>query len=421
MAKGIAWSVITGALTRGLFVVVSIVVARLLHAEAFGKWGMVQTTVAVLTGFASMGIGQALTKHIAELRRTDPVRAGRVMALAWQLVVISNLVMSAGCVAMSGVIARNVLCAPDMTTPVALSSLIAFTGVFSMVLHSSLAGFEAFRQIAVARLWEMLTSVVTMIGLTWRFGLVGTILGFSLGQVVGLAMLARYLARHIRQHGIHLTAPGRWREIRLLWEYSLPSFLSSLVFGPANWYVQAMVVQRADGFAGMSGYTASERWYALVGFVPRHIQLVALPVMSQLKGAGEIERYKKAFLANLAATATVAIIPAVLVSVLSPWIMLLYGPEFADKWDILVVMLGVAVVQSLVGVFHPLFVSHGRVWWIFWFDVMWAVLFAASATMLVPHFGLRGFVWPLLGAYCVDLVAQSLAGWILLNRVPIRR
>jgi len=423
MAKGVAWSVMTGVMTRGLFVLVGIVVARLLREEAFGKWAIVQSTVGLLSNFAGMGIGQTLTKHIAELRKTDPQRAGRVTAMAGELAVISNLVIGIGCLASAGVIARRVLNAPDMAVPLALSSLMATATVLSTVFQCALAGFEAFRQIAFIRLAEMLATFATMTALTWKFGLVGTILGFTAGQIVTIAPFVHCLRGHFREHAIKVTMAGRWREIKLLWDYSLPSLLAALLISPADWCSKALVAQRADGFAQMSGYGASDRWRGLVGFIPHYIRLVALPVLSQLKGAGDVRRYRKAFLVNLAATAVMAVAPALMIAPFSPWVMSLYGAtlaekaSYAEKWDILVVLLGVSVVQSLLGVFSPLFVSHGRVWWTLWFNMLWAALLVAGAVVLVPHMGVRGLVWPLLAAYLVDLVVQAWAGWVLLRRM----
>lgn len=416
MAKGVAWSVITGGVTRGLFVLVSIIIARLLGEDAFGKWGMVQATVGVLSVLAGMGIGQTLTKHIAELKDSDTVRAGRVIALSAELALISNAIVGIGCLSFSGVIARSVLNAPDMAVPLAMSSFMAVAMVMSLVLQSSLAGFEAFGQIAFVRLAEMLATFAAMVLLTRRFGLVGAILGFSLGQVVSIVLFAWLLRGHVRRHGIKLTMAGRWQEIRLLWDYSLPSLLSAVVLAPGNWYAQALVAQRPDGFVQMSGFAASQRWRGLVSFIPRQVRLVALPVLSQLKGAGDFRRYRKAFVANLVVTAGFGVVIAVPLALASHWIMGLYGPGYVDKWDILVVLLAVSVVQSMMGVFGPLFTSQGKVWWSFWFNVLWVILLVAGSMVFVPLYGIRGFVWSLLGAYLIDLATYTMAARVLLSR-----
>jgi len=113
LTKGVAWSTVTGVATRGMFVLLSIIIARILGESEYGKWGMVRATVGVLSVLAGMRTGQALTKHLAELRQTDKQRAGRVFALAAQLAVLSNLVIAGGCLCFSGVIAVRLLDAPE--------------------------------------------------------------------------------------------------------------------------------------------------------------------------------------------------------------------------------------------------------------------------------------------------------------------
>ena len=171
MAKGVLWSVIAGVFTRGLFVVLSIVIARLLGEVEFGKWGMVQATVGVLANLAGMGVGQTLTKHLAELRNGDPVRAGRVFALAASQAILANFLVAIGCFCLADILAWRVLRSPGMASPLALSVLIAVTLGFAMVLECALAGFEAFRKIAHVKFAEMIATFIVMVALTKLFGL----------------------------------------------------------------------------------------------------------------------------------------------------------------------------------------------------------------------------------------------------------
>ena len=169
-------------------------------------------------------------------------------------------------------------------------------------------------------------------------------------------------------------------------------------------------------FTQMSGYTAAQRLRGMVGFVPRHIRLVVLPVMSQLKGAGDLRRYRKAFLANVAVTFAVGLLAAVPLAVCSRWVMSFYGSEYVGDWDVLVVLLGVSVIQGVLGIFGQLFVSERKVWWSFYVNLMWAAALTVGAVQLVPKYGIRGFVWPLLGAYAISLFMHCIFARVLLSR-----
>ena len=415
LAKGVVWSVLAGVITRSLFVLLSIVLARMLGETEFGKWGMVQATVAALSVVAGMGIGHTLTKHLAELRDTDIARAGRVFSLGMAIAILAHVAIAVLCACFAGVIARKALGRPEMTTPVALSCVIVVPIGIASVLQCCLAGFEAFRQVAKARAVEMVVTFVAMVALTWAMGLTGAIIGFAFGQVVCLVLFAGVLRGLFRQYRIVVGTAGLGRELAVLWHYLVPSLLSGLVMSPAHWVGLALVTRQPSGYSGMAGYAASQRWRGLVGFLPARIMLVALPVMSQLKGLGDVRRYKKTFTVNMALTLAAGLVVAAPIGFCSRWIMGLYGQDFVDKYDVLLVLLSVAVVQGGLGIFTQLFMSCGKVWWTFWFSVLWAGLLVGGSIWLVPAYGIRGFVWSMLGAYIVSFMTQLAASRILLK------
>src|SRR5262245_49170187 len=78
---GGSWLIIGGIASRGCTLLAQITIARQLGKAAFGSWALVINTVAFFSLSAASGLGIAATKHIAELRETDPGRAGRIVTL----------------------------------------------------------------------------------------------------------------------------------------------------------------------------------------------------------------------------------------------------------------------------------------------------------------------------------------------------
>jgi O-antigen/teichoic acid export membrane protein len=54
----------------------------MLGKTGYGELGMIQTTVGMFGVFAGFGLGVTATKHVAEFRRSDPARAGRIIGLS---------------------------------------------------------------------------------------------------------------------------------------------------------------------------------------------------------------------------------------------------------------------------------------------------------------------------------------------------
>ena len=68
LANGAFWSVSGAVASKGMMLVASIVVARMLTREVYGELGIIRSTVNMFVVFASFGMGMTATKYVAELR-----------------------------------------------------------------------------------------------------------------------------------------------------------------------------------------------------------------------------------------------------------------------------------------------------------------------------------------------------------------
>ena len=82
LAFGAVWCLIGTALSQGSIILASVISARLLDTVGFGELGIINSTIGMFGVFAGFGLGMTATKYVAELRATDPARAGRIIALS---------------------------------------------------------------------------------------------------------------------------------------------------------------------------------------------------------------------------------------------------------------------------------------------------------------------------------------------------
>ena len=101
LAWGAFWSLAGAVISRGLALLSSILVARLLGKTGFGELGMIQSTVGMFGAFAGFGLGLTATKHVAEFRQKDPVKAGRILALANIIALASGGIMTVALLVMA--------------------------------------------------------------------------------------------------------------------------------------------------------------------------------------------------------------------------------------------------------------------------------------------------------------------------------
>src|SRR5580704_10296000 len=79
LARGTFWSLIAGCVSRFLALLASIIIARLLGKETFGQLGILQSTLEMFGSVTAFGMGLTSTKYIAECRKSDPAKAGRII------------------------------------------------------------------------------------------------------------------------------------------------------------------------------------------------------------------------------------------------------------------------------------------------------------------------------------------------------
>ena len=57
-------------ISRGLLLIATVFVARILGKIVYGEFGMIQSTVGMFGVFAGFGMGLTATKHVAEFRQS---------------------------------------------------------------------------------------------------------------------------------------------------------------------------------------------------------------------------------------------------------------------------------------------------------------------------------------------------------------
>ena len=96
LARGTFWNLLAGIASRSLALVGSILIARILGKKTYGELGILQSTLEMFGSLAAFGLGLTSTKYVAEYRRTDPDKAGRILAMSSWVACISGGIKSTG-------------------------------------------------------------------------------------------------------------------------------------------------------------------------------------------------------------------------------------------------------------------------------------------------------------------------------------
>ena len=416
LAHGAFWSLAGAALSRLFTLAASMVTARILGKAVYGEFGIVSSTVLTFQAFASLGLAMTATRYVAELRATDPLRAGRILGLSRALSTGSGL-LAAGLLSVFGSwLATRTLGAPQLAGPLRISSLALLFITMSSAEQGSLAGFEAFRWITWLNVWSGLIGVPLAVVGVWLWGLDGAIWAMVATAAVQWLLTRVAVRRRAAEDRIAVDLRGFWQERSVLWKFSLPALAQGVMVSPVSWAATAILVNQPGGYPEMGAYSAANQWYAAVLFLPAALGAAVLPVLSERIGqdqAGARNVLRAAVALNAAVAAPIVLAG----SLASPWIMRMYGPSFAAAWPTLLVVLvtgGVAVVLNPIG---SLLAAANRVWLGFWMNSGWAVVLLGTTVLLV-RWGAFGVALARLIAYAVHAIWTVWFAVAFLRRAP---
>jgi O-antigen/teichoic acid export membrane protein len=410
LVRGVFWSIAGAVISRGLMLVATIVVARLLGKTVFGELGIIQSTVGMFGVFAGFGLGVTATKHVAEFREKNPERAGRIIVIAWLVAAVSGGLMALGLLLFAPWLAAHTLNAPHLAGVLRIGALILFVSALNSAQTGALAGFEAFRTIARVNLFAGLLSFPMLIAGAYFGGLTGAVWALAINLAINWLLNHLALRQEAARYRVPLEFKNCRQELPVLWRFSLPAALAGSMVGPVNWACGAMLVHQPDGYAEMGVFNAANQWRLTILFIPSLLATVVLPLLTNLDAAANTREYRKILQLNTLLNGGVSLALILPLVLFADTIMQIYGPGYRDEGaNVLRVLAMTAFLMAVSNVVGSAIASKGRMWIGFAFNALWAiVLLAASVLLLNLGYGALGLAYATLISYVSHTVLQAM-------------
>jgi O-antigen/teichoic acid export membrane protein len=387
LATGSFWSLAGAMVSRTFALLASILVARMLGPERFGELGMINSAVGMLAAFAGFGLGATATKYVAEFRGTNSPRAGRILALSQLVSLASGALMTVCLLVSSDWLATYTMAAPHLARYLRIGSLLLLLGALNGAEVGALAGFEAFRVIAMRSLWTGLISFPLMVLGVRFWGLSGAVWALVSTMAANWLMNLVALRRVAARYGVRIELAGCTAELRMVWKYSLPAMLGGVMIGPITWACNALLVNQAGGYIQMGVFSVSAQIRMAILFVPTAISAVLLPLLSHRNPMDPDDSHsplRRAITAAKWIAHGMAPI-SLLFIVASPWLTRLFGitePGAAVSMSVLVVATYIQVCESAIVKY---FEATGRMWLCLGLNVAWALVLLSGAYLFQPR------------------------------------
>lgn len=405
LARGAFWSLLGGVASRIFTVIASIIVARIVGKVGFGEFGMVQSTMGMFGVLAGFGLGSTATKYVAEYRRSNPARAGKVSNLILLVSLASSGILAAVCVLMSPWLAAESLHRSDIIYILQAGSLLLLFSTMNSVMLGILAGFEAFQSAAKINIWQGIAAPLVAIPLVWNFGVAGAIASLTVNAALGMILCSYALRSLYRDYSITAAySNSLWSEWPILWKFALPAMLSGLVVAPVTWLTNLILVNRVGGYGELGLFNAANQWRTIILFLPGLLASVMLPVLSDVHGQENRSDFTQAIILNLRATWVVSLPLTIMLIVLNKPLAAIFGRAFSGSAPVMALLMVSCFLMVVNGTVGTALVSSGRIWTGTALNIGWAAALVAGAYLMVPSMGAQGLAAAYLLAYLLHTI-----------------
>ncbi len=423
LLKNGAWGTVGTGAGRVLNLLAMILLARSLSLKDFGYFALIQSTLGVFAVFAGAGLGITATRYLAEHRRDDLLRAGRIVGMVWGSTFITVGIVLVIVLAQARWIGAEVAQAGDanrFAVAFALGGVFLALQTFRGIQEGVLFGLERFRNCAGLRLAEGLAVLAVMPALAHFYGLTGAVVGQCMA--LALALLAGHFVvrRATSQAGIATDWSGLRREWPVLRSFTLPSLLSNTVGTPVLWFGIWMLSRQPEGITQIALYNAAYQWHGPLIFIPMTLCAAGLPIMVQTWAAGDTRQFRRMFLILSAVAFAAGLLPALVMIGLRQPIMASYGPEYLAGQGALMLLLLAAPLHAMAKIGTVALQGMERAWVEMGSNVLWALLFLAAVYAVVPKWGAVGLAGALAVAYAVLVLFRLLYTLLLVKKAGMR-
>ena len=388
--QNIAWMTGVSVLERIAALLQTIIIARTLGITEYGVYGLLFGTIGFTASVAGLQMGLTATVFVARYKTTNKAKARRIIQYVNRFALIVSAVLLLSCLPFSRQISIWLLSSGQYEVIIVMGCVFIVGSLLSGVQDGVAQGFEDFKAVAIIKALTSLATLAVIFFVAKKVGLEGVLLVLLGGTLLKYLLLYFVVRRHQADQSFPREGTGV-KFSDLVWGFSAPSMLTTLVWGFAAWFGMYMLSKQPAGFDEVAIVNTGIQWRGPLLLISSAISSVAIPKYSRLNSTGDSSLAKslqsKLLWVNGAAAFLVV---AVLAALVQP-ILGLYGDGFIGGKYIFVLIIATAVPQIIAQVYMQKLVGDGQLWLQFWLHLPFAVCLLVGFIFLIPAYAGLGF------------------------------
>jgi len=361
--RGAGWLFSSSLVERAAALVQTVLIARALHLENYGRYGLLFSTISTLSPIVSLQLPYSVIYFVSRFQASDPAKAGAIVLLGRRLTLATTLAALIASALFARPLSVWLFDDDGYAWPVVLGGVILLATVQAGLSDTLLQASERFRTLAIARVSTALVGlaalVPVMIYAPTLTAVLAVIAGGSVIRLIAVAVPARRLSAPLVAQTNLRQALGSARAIV---DFSLPSGLLSVVTGLSVWTGNYVLTRRPSGYHDLGIINTGLQWRTPILVVMASLASAILPMLGRYLGASEHEQTRRLQRYHVWLNLTVALGFSVIAVLGSSLILALYGPSFRGQNFLFALFLIPLVPTAYVTARQQELVADGRMW-----------------------------------------------------------
>jgi len=400
MKNAFKWSLIGQVFTRSFSLISSLVLAKIMLPDTYGKYIYIIGTIMYLAQMMSLSIRITTTRNVSYLINIDKNKVERYIYISIVLSLIFCFVVFI--IALIGVnLFKDNFIVNDYG---GIILILSFTALLSEVLITTiigvLEGLKSFKTLNISSIIVSLLKLILSYFGYFYFGVSGAILGWVISSNLGFLIFTKYLFNSFDFFDLSIFKNSFIKckeEIKLFFSFSIPSFLEMSILILCIWIIQTIILSEPiTGKKEIALYNIASQWKSILIYLPAIIINMLQPFLTDYFGKGESENVMKL----LKKSKRVIIILSVLLSVLfissTNLIISFYGESYHEASKVLVILILPVIFININALNRQFFISVGKIWQI-------AIINFINATTIITSFILLKDNFPLSVSFAVSV------------------
>ncbi len=371
--RGAGWLFLSSLVERAVGLVQTIMIARALGIEDYGRYALLFSTIGLLGPVVGLQLPFALVYFVSRYQKSEPERAGAVVLLGRRLTATTTGLVLILTVVLSRQLSHWLFNSENYGLTVILGALLVTISVQAGLGDSILQAGERFRTLSLARLTAAILSIIVLIPVTVLKPGLATILAIVAGAGLYRALAVGIPARAISTPLVsHTDLKQALRQLPLIFEFALPSGLLALAQGIGAWVGNYYLSRSSPGLRDLAIVNTGLQWRTPIIVIMASFASALLPMLARYISEDNRAQTFRLHRYNVMLNVGIALGFCFLVILCSNMILDLYGRDFKGQWYLFSLFLISLIPMAYCTVHQQYLVASGKMW--------------TQALLFVPYF-----------------------------------